>query len=89
MYDVVWTPRFQRTFRCFRRSHPELTERIERTLNDLRDDPLHGELEGQHAVSITQKHRITLTLRIVEREIILLDIGAMMMSTGRLHMAAV
>jgi mRNA-degrading endonuclease YafQ of YafQ-DinJ toxin-antitoxin module len=55
------------------------------TLRDLADDPskahlkyhhLAGKLKGSQAVSITDKYRITLTLVISEKEIILLDIGS-------------
>ena len=42
----------------------------------LRLHPLSGELEGLHAVSLTYVYRITLTLRITKKEIVLLDIGS-------------
>ena len=83
-YAVIATNRFKRNAERFRRAHPELSERVTSILRDLAIDPhqphlrlhaLHGPLAGQHAVRITQKYRITLTLRITEREIILLDIG--------------
>jgi len=38
--------------------------------------PLSGELEGLHAVSGTHAYRITLTLRVTKKEIVLLDIGS-------------
>ena len=41
----------------------------------LRLHPLHGDLQGLHAVSVTHSYRITLTLRITASEIVLLDIG--------------
>ena len=37
--------------------------------------PLSGKLEGIWAASLTYKYRVTLTLMITEKEIILLDIG--------------
>lgn len=85
MYTLSWTPRFARQIEKFRRAHPELKQRILTTFDELRADPfeprlrlhpLHGELEGQYAVSITHRYRLTLTLRVTEREIVLLDIGA-------------
>ncbi len=54
-------------------------------LADLQNDPfepglalrpLGGKLAGCHAVSLTYTDRITLTLLITEKEIILLDIGS-------------
>jgi mRNA-degrading endonuclease RelE of RelBE toxin-antitoxin system len=33
-------------------------------------------LEGLHAVSVTHAYRITLTLRVTTKEIVLLDIGS-------------
>jgi hypothetical protein len=33
-------------------------------------------LEGLHAVSVTHAYRITLTLRVTKKEIVLLDIGS-------------
>jgi addiction module RelE/StbE family toxin len=83
-YTVIATNKFKRNAERFRRSHPELSERVTRILRDLAIDPhqprlqlhpLRGTLAGQHAVRITQKYRITLTLQITEREITLLDIG--------------
>ena len=56
-----------------------------RCLGDLQADPfqphlelhpLSGRLAGCHAVSLTHDYRITLTLWITEKEIILLDIGS-------------
>lgn len=85
MYELVWTPRFARQLRKFQRAHPELRQRIAQTLRDLEQDPLqphlrlhplHGELSGLHAVSVTYSFRIILTLKVTEREIILLDVGS-------------
>lgn len=45
-------------------------------LPSLRLHPLSGELEGLHAVSVTYAYRITLTLRVTKKEIVLLDIGS-------------
>jgi len=54
-------------------------------LGDLQKDPFHPRLEvarperklaGCYAISLTYSYRITLTLLVSEREIILLDIGS-------------
>ncbi|MDO9385921.1 MAG: hypothetical protein Q7T65_04365 [Thiobacillus sp.] len=42
----------------------------------LRLHPLTGKLQGMQAVSLTYSYRITLTLKITEHEILLLDIGS-------------
>lgn len=84
-YAIVWTPPFTRAARKFLRTHPDLRQRFERALHDLAQDPyqphlrlhpLHGVLEGVHAVRVTCAYRITLTLRISDQEILLLDIGS-------------
>jgi len=58
--------------------------RFVRVVNDLQSDPfqsylelhpLGGKLAGCQAVNLTHSYRITLTLLITDREIILLDIG--------------
>ena len=85
MYTLVWPPRFTRAAKRFAQQHPELKARLARVLRDLERDPfspqlrlhrLHGELAGTHAISLTHSYRITLTLKITEQEIILLDIGS-------------
>lgn len=84
MFELVWSPRFTRAVKQFSKRHPELNSRFARVLRDLERDPLQphlrlhplrGDLAGLHAVSLTHSYRITLTLKITEQEIILLDIG--------------
>ena len=84
MYVLVTTSRFDRRVLKFSRAHPELKKQLARTLRDLEADPfqphlrlhaLKGTLEGLHAVSVTHSYRLTLTLRVTEKQIILLDIG--------------
>jgi mRNA-degrading endonuclease YafQ of YafQ-DinJ toxin-antitoxin module len=83
-YRIITTSRFERNAERFRRQHPELRARFARVLRQLAADPfdaqlrlhqLHGELEGNHAIRINYAYRITLSLRITEREVILLDIN--------------
>ena len=66
-------------------AHPELKKPLAKALRhleanpflpSLRLHPLGGELEGLHAVSVTYAYRITLTLRVTKKEIVLLDIGS-------------
>jgi addiction module RelE/StbE family toxin len=84
-YRLVTTSRFDRRSRQFVRAHPDLKARLARVLRDLESDPfqanlhlhpLHGELEGLHAVRVTHSYRIVLTLQISPGRITLLDIGS-------------
>lgn len=85
MYALVHTSHFDRQLARFTRAHPELRRRLSSVLRDLEADPfqphlrlhsLRGELQGLSAVSITYEYRLVLTLRITEREIVLVNIGA-------------
>jgi mRNA-degrading endonuclease YafQ of YafQ-DinJ toxin-antitoxin module len=85
MYTIATPEQFLRQARKFFKKHPGLRTRFARELNDLQSDPfqshlelypLSGKLTGCHAVNLTHRYRITLTLLITEKEIILLDIGS-------------
>ena len=85
MFTIVATRHFLRRARKFLKRHPDLRGRFAKTVDDLKDDPfaphlayhqLGGKLEGVQAVSITGSYRITLTVIISEKEIILLDVGS-------------
>ena len=85
MYKLVWTKYFTKAAKKFIKSHPDLKERIADVLRKLEADPsqpslrihpLKGLLAGLHAVSLTHSYRITLTLKITEKEIVLIDIGS-------------
>ncbi|WP_243689339.1 type II toxin-antitoxin system RelE/ParE family toxin [Geotalea toluenoxydans] len=65
--------------------HRDLRQKFAFVLRDLERDPfqphlkfhsLTGKLKGMQAVSITHSYRITLTVLVTEKEIILLDIGS-------------
>ena len=84
MYTLVWTAHFIRAAEKFKKRHPELKKRLADVLRDLGKDPfqphleyhhLGGKLKGKQAISITDSYRITMTIMITEKEIILLDIG--------------
>lgn len=85
MYTLVWSPAFTRAARKFVRYHPDLLEKFTAVFRDLEQDPfqpglkyhhLGGKLKGLKAVSITDSYRITLTVIISKKEIILLDVGS-------------
>ena len=84
MFALVRTRHFDRRLARFVTAHPDLRGRLAQLFRDLEADPfqshlrlhpLHGDLQGLHAVSVTHSYRITLTLRITASEIVLLDIG--------------
>lgn len=83
-FSLVATHQFERRLDRFRRAHPELRARLAQTFLDLEVDPfqphlhlhpLRGRLEGLHAVSLTHRYRLTVTVQITEWEIVLIDIG--------------
>ena len=85
MYALAATRHFLRSAKKFLARHPDLEPRFSRVIDDLKEDPfqsrlnlhpLGGNLEGIFAVYLTRSYRITLTLKITEKEIILLDIGS-------------
>ena len=85
MYTLVWTAHFTRAAGKFVKRHPELKKKVALILRDLEKDPfqphldyhhLGGKQTGVQAVSITDSYRITLTVIITKKEIILLDIGS-------------
>ena len=85
MYAIVTTLQFLRQARKFFKKHPDLRPRFADVLGDLQKDPfqprlelhaLSGKLACCYAVSLTYSYRITLTLLVSEKEIILLDIGS-------------
>ena len=83
-YQLLWTDTYLRTARTFIRKHPDLESELDAVLKQLEADPhaprlrlhaLQGKHRGKHAVSLTYSHRIVLVLRMVAKEIVLLDIG--------------
>jgi mRNA-degrading endonuclease YafQ of YafQ-DinJ toxin-antitoxin module len=85
MYAIAAPERFLRQARRFFKKHPDLKPRFAKANSQLQDDPfqpglalppLPGKLSCCHAVSLTYSYRITLTLLIAEKEIILLDVGS-------------
>jgi mRNA interferase YafQ len=85
MYSLVWTPHFTRAAKKFAKSHPELRKKVASILRDLEKDPfqphldyhnLGGKYKGIQAISITDNYRITMTILITQKEILLLDIGS-------------
>lgn len=85
MFNLVTTEYFLRRARKVFKQHPDLRGRFAQVVDDLQQDPfaphldyhhLGGKLKGIQAVRLTASYRITLTIVIMEKEIILLDIGS-------------
>jgi mRNA-degrading endonuclease YafQ of YafQ-DinJ toxin-antitoxin module len=84
VYAIVTPHQFLRQAK-FSNKHPDLMPGFAQVLNDQQSDPfqprlelhpLGGKLAGCQGVNVTHCYRITLTLLITEKEIILLDIGS-------------
>jgi mRNA-degrading endonuclease YafQ of YafQ-DinJ toxin-antitoxin module len=85
VYALVWSPRFTRAAKKFIKHHGGLSARFTAILRDLESDPfqphlkyhqLGGKLKGVQAISITDSYRITLTVVVSDKEIMLLDVGS-------------
>lgn len=85
MFTIVTPKQFLCQARKFFKKHPDLKQHFAKVVTDLQRDPfqphlslhpLTGKLAGCYAVSLTYSYRITLTLILTEKEIILLDIGS-------------
>ena len=85
MYTLVWSAGFTRSAEKFIKNHPDLRDKLASILRALENDPfqphlkyhqLGGNLKGIKAVSITYSYRITLTIVVSDKEIILLDVGS-------------
>ncbi len=85
MFKLSWTSTFVKTSKKFLKKHPQLKSAFKDLLTQLEEDPfqqrlkLH-QLKSRHkekfSVSLTYSYRVVLYLKIVNREIILLDIGS-------------
>jgi mRNA-degrading endonuclease YafQ of YafQ-DinJ toxin-antitoxin module len=85
VWILIRTETFLRTARKFLRKHPELVGQFEDIVKQLEKDPhaprlrlhkLSGKHKDKQAVSLTYNYRIVLTLKITEKEVVLLDIGS-------------
>ncbi len=84
-FTLVWTDTFSRTARKFLRRHPELSDLFKDVVQLLETDPhapqlrlhpLKGVHQGKHSVRINYEYRIVLILKIIDKEVILLDVGS-------------
>jgi len=79
------TPSYSRNEKKFFKQHQDLLQKYATVLKQLQKDPfessikthkLKGELSKYHACSINYKYRIVLTIKIVDDEVILMNIGS-------------
>ena len=84
-YRLVFTESYTRRAVRVIRKHPEVRQQYEKTLQLLELNPFHpslrlhklkGRLKELHSVSVARAYRITLSFAIIERDIVLIDIGA-------------
>jgi len=82
MFELVPTAQFRKSFKLFRRKHPDLLSTIDDRLELLRKDPnnyrlrshkLKGNLAGCMAASITYQYRLVFVIE--RKRIYLLAIG--------------
>lgn len=85
MFTLVTTEYLLRRARRFLKKHPDLRGRFAQVLDDLKQDPfsphlvyhqLGGRLKELQAVRINYDYRIILTIKITDKEVVLLDIGS-------------
>ena len=83
-YKIIYTNQYNKKASKFLKNHPDLIGQYAKTLKLLELNPYHpslrlhslkGRLKDLSSVSINISYRITLQMIIIEREIILVDVG--------------
>jgi len=83
-WQLIFTEQYTRKAAKFIKNHPDIENQYAKTLQLLEVNPHHtslrlhtlnGKLDGLYSVSINLKYRITLTMIITEKEIILVNVG--------------
>ncbi len=83
-YTLIYTNSYIKRASKFVKKHPDLVSQYEKTLKLLEIDPTHpslrlhplkGKLKELHSVSINISYRITLEFILVNKEIILVNVG--------------
>ena len=83
-YTLIFTDSYIKRASNFIKKHPDLVSQYEKTLKLLEIDPTHpslrlhplkGKLKELHSVSINISYRITLEFILVNKEIILVNVG--------------
>jgi len=83
-YQIIYTEQYNKRAARFLKKHPQIQKQYEKTLLLLERNPGHpslrlhqlsNKLQGIHSISINIRYRIMLELLLVDKKIILLDIG--------------
>lgn len=83
-FKIIYTNSYNKKASKFLKKHPDLIGQYEKTLKLLELNPSHpslrlyalkGKLKKLSSVSINISYRITLEMIIIEKEIILVDVG--------------
>ena len=84
-FSIIYTPSYNKRAARFLKRHPDLNNQYLKTLQLLELNPHHpslrlhrlmGSLNQLHSVSINITCRISLELKISEKEIILVSVGS-------------
>ena len=85
MFKLSWTSTFVKASKKFFKKHPQLKSDFKYLLTLLEEDPFQQRLKlhqlksrhkEKYSVSLTYSYRVVLYLEVVNKEIILLDIGS-------------
>ena len=83
-WQLIFTEQYTHKAAKFIKNHPDGENQYAKTLQLLEVNPHHaslrihalkGKLDGLYSVSINLKYRITLTMIITDKEIILVNVG--------------
>ena len=84
-WTLVYTESYNKRAARFLKKHPERIDQYEKTLNllelnlyhpSLRLHQLTGKLSSLHSVSINLSYRITMEMVLMEKEILLVNVGS-------------
>lgn len=84
-YEIKRTETFIKTAQKFFKKHPQLINKFKNVILKLEENPfekslrthrLKGDLKDKFGISLDYKFRITVAIEIIEKEVILLDIGS-------------
>jgi len=84
-YKIIVSDTYKKRIRKFLKKHPDMFNRYEKALTILEVNPFHpslrlhklkGNLNEYFSVSINMEYRVVIDFIVLEKEIILLDIGS-------------
>ena len=84
MYKIHFSKKYEKKAKKFFKKHSNLKEKYKKTIQILATNPYHpslrlhklqGRLNKFYSISLDMEHRIIIDFIIVDKEIILIDIG--------------